>query len=88
MAALEDSAVNLSGITKCYGQTVAVDDLTLSVRPGELFAFIGPNAAGKPPTIKMIIGLLRPDRGDIHVGAPPLASTAPPAPHDATSASR
>ncbi len=67
MATLADTAVTLLGITKCYGQTLAVDDLTLSVRSGELFAFLGPNGAGKTTTIKLITGLLRPDRGDIHV---------------------
>ncbi len=81
MDALTDSAVTLLGITKCYGPTVAVDDLSLSVRSGELFAFLGPNGAGKTTTIKLITGLLRPDRGDIrvcvhHIGSNGIAAKA------------
>ncbi|MCH8242960.1 MAG: ABC transporter ATP-binding protein [Planctomycetes bacterium] len=81
MNVLEDSAVTLLGITKCYGRTVAVDDLSLSVRSGELFAFLGPNGAGKTTTIKLITGLLRPDRGDIqvcghHIGSNGVAAKA------------
>ena len=81
MAALADYAVTLLGITKCYGPTVAVDDLSLSVRAGELFAFLGPNGAGKTTTIKLITGLLRPDRGDIqvcghHIGSNGIAAKA------------
>ncbi len=81
MAALTDYAVTLLGITKCYGPTVAVDNLSLSVRAGELFAFLGPNGAGKTTTIKLITGLLRPDRGDIqvcghHIGSNGVAAKA------------
>jgi len=60
-------AIELHGVRKCYGRTVALDHLDLAVRQGELFAFLGPNGAGKTTTIKLITGLLRPDQGDIHV---------------------
>ena len=54
--------IQLRSITKTYAGTVrAVDDLSLEVRPGEIFGFIGPNGAGKTTTIKMIAGILRPD---------------------------
>ncbi len=62
-----DYAIILSGVTKCYGRTVAVRDLSLSVPRGQLFAFLGPNGAGKTTTIKLIVGLLRPGAGQVHV---------------------
>ena len=62
-----DAAIVLTGVTKSYGRTVAVRDLTLDIPRGELFAFLGPNGAGKTTTIKMIVGLLRPDQGEVRV---------------------
>jgi ABC-2 type transport system ATP-binding protein len=61
--------IELIHVSKSYnkGQVKAVDDLTLSVRPGEIFGFLGPNGAGKTTTIKMIVGLLRPDAGTVLV---------------------
>ena len=55
-------------VSKRFGQTLAVDRLTLEVRRGELVAFLGPNGAGKTTTIKMLCGLLRPTSGTIHAG--------------------
>ncbi len=57
--------IKLQGLTKRYGQHVAVDQLDLDVQPGELFGFLGPNGAGKTTTIKMMAGLLRPTSGRI-----------------------
>ncbi len=54
------------GLRKCYGSTVAVEDLSLTV-DGELFVFLGPNGAGKTTTIKMMTGLLKPDRGRVRL---------------------
>ena len=62
-----DHAIALAGVRKCYGRTVAVDQLSLEIPRGELFAFLGPNGAGKTTTIKMIVGLLQPDVGHVHV---------------------
>jgi ABC-2 type transport system ATP-binding protein len=61
--------IELSHVSKSYnkGQIKAVDDLSLTVRPGEIFGFLGPNGAGKTTTIKLIVGLLRPDAGTILV---------------------
>ena len=61
--------IELKHVSKSYnrGKVKAVDDLTLTVRPGEIFGFLGPNGAGKTTTIKMIVGLLRPDTGTITV---------------------
>ncbi len=55
-------------LRKVFGATVAVDDLTLSVREGEFFCFLGPNGAGKTTTIKLLTGLLRPSGGRAFVG--------------------
>ena len=59
--------IDIRNITKSYnnGAVKAVDDLDLKVKKGEIFGFIGPNGAGKTTTIKMIVGLLNPDRGNI-----------------------
>ncbi|MBN1939440.1 MAG: ABC transporter ATP-binding protein [Candidatus Aminicenantes bacterium] len=61
--------IELQNVSKSYnkGRVKAVDDLTLTVRPGEIFGFLGPNGAGKTTTIKLIVGLLRPDAGTILV---------------------
>ena len=65
----EPSMIELTHVSKSYnrGKVKAVDDLTLTVKPGEIFGFLGPNGAGKTTTIKMIVGLLRPDAGRIVV---------------------
>ncbi len=60
--------IELEHVSKTYDRTLAVDDLTLSVKQGEFFAFLGPNGAGKTTTIKLIAGLLRPNAGTIRVG--------------------
>ena len=54
-------------LTKQYGEKTAVDDLTLTIRPGEIFGFIGPNGAGKTTTLKCCCGILQPDRGEVRV---------------------
>lgn len=60
-------SIDLDHVTKRFGQHVAVNDLTLRIRPGEIYAFLGPNGAGKTTTIKMMVGLLRPDAGKVQV---------------------
>jgi ABC-2 type transport system ATP-binding protein len=60
--------LKLSGLTKRYNGSPAVDDLSLRVGSGELFGFLGPNGAGKTTTIKMMCGLLRPTSGRIEIG--------------------
>lgn len=68
--------IELIDVSKSYnrGKVKAVDNLTLTVRPGEIFGFLGPNGAGKTTTIKMIVGLLRPDTGRIVVEGFDVAS--------------
>lgn len=59
--------VHLSGVTKSFGERVAVDDLTLNVPAGVCFGLLGPNGAGKTTTLRMIYGVTRPTRGEVRV---------------------
>jgi ABC-2 type transport system ATP-binding protein len=59
--------ISVSGLTKTYGETVAVDDLSFTVPPGVVTGFLGPNGSGKSTTMRMILGLDRPDQGSITV---------------------
>jgi ABC-2 type transport system ATP-binding protein len=56
-------AVEVTGLTRRFGDFVAVDGVTFAVAPGEVFGFLGPNGAGKTTTIKMLNGLLAPSAG-------------------------
>src|SRR5574340_731546 len=60
-------SIQAAGLTKHFGQVVAVDHVDLAVREGEFFGFLGPNGAGKSTTIRMLCGLLRPTGGAIHI---------------------
>lgn len=60
--------IEVRELTKRYGQTTAVDELSLSVRAGEIFGFLGPNGAGKTTTIRMMMGLLQPSAGTVALG--------------------
>ena len=60
-----DIILSLKGLRKSYGDLVAVNDLSLEVRRGEILGLLGPNGAGKTTTIHMICGLLRSDAGDV-----------------------
>jgi ABC-2 type transport system ATP-binding protein len=62
-----DPVIQISGLTKRFGRRLAVDGLDLEVAPGEIFGFLGPNGAGKSTTIRMLLGLLRPDGGEARV---------------------
>ena len=61
------NTVELSKVRKSYGNFVAVDDLSFSVAPGQIFGLLGPNGAGKTSTIRMMIGILLPDSGDVRM---------------------
>jgi ABC-2 type transport system ATP-binding protein len=62
-------AVRVEGLTKRFGRTLAVDDLTLAVPAGEVFGFLGPNGAGKSTTVRMLLGLIRPTAGTARIFA-------------------
>lgn len=57
--------IAVHNLTKCFGKFKALDALSLSVEPGEVHGFLGPNGAGKSTTLRIILGLLRKDSGDI-----------------------
>ncbi|WP_333736627.1 ABC transporter ATP-binding protein [Streptomyces sp. IBSBF 2806] len=59
--------IELEGLTKRYGEKVAVNDLTCTVRPGIVTGFLGPNGAGKSTTMRMMLGLDRPSAGDVWI---------------------
>src|SRR3954468_18953777 len=59
--------LRLSGLRKSYGPTLAVDGLSLEIRPAEVFGLLGPNGAGKSTTIGMVVGLVLPDSGQIDI---------------------
>jgi ABC-2 type transport system ATP-binding protein len=59
--------IEATGLTKHYGKTVAVDDLSFTVEPGRVTGFLGPNGAGKSTTMRMILGLDRPTGGRVTV---------------------
>jgi ABC-2 type transport system ATP-binding protein len=65
--------IELTNLTKRYAQTLAVDNLSLSVPAGEVFGFLGPNGAGKTTTIRMMMGLLQPTSGTVRLGGHDLA---------------
>jgi len=60
--------IEATGLTKRYRTTLAVDDLTFTVRPGTVTGFLGPNGAGKSTTMRMILGLDRPTAGQARIG--------------------
>ncbi|ALS24210.1 MULTISPECIES: ABC transporter ATP-binding protein [Paenibacillus] len=68
--------IELMDVTKSYNGTVkAVDNLTLTVRGGEIFGFLGPNGAGKTTTIKMITGIIQPDKGTIRINGKDISQS-------------
>jgi len=60
-------AISVTGLTKTFGPTRALDGLDLSVRTGEVHGFLGPNGAGKSTTIRVLLGLLRADAGTVRL---------------------
>jgi ABC-2 type transport system ATP-binding protein len=66
-ARTSDRAVVVDGVWKRFGSADVVQDLSFDLRPGELLGFLGPNGAGKTTTMRMILDIIRPDRGRITV---------------------
>jgi ABC-2 type transport system ATP-binding protein len=60
-------AIQLLNVTKTFGETAAVDDVSLTVPEGAVYGFIGPNGSGKTTTMRMILNIIYPDRGSIRV---------------------
>jgi ABC-2 type transport system ATP-binding protein len=70
--------IEAHGLTKRYGDKVAVDDLSFTVQPGRVTGFLGPNGAGKSTTMRMILGLDAPTRGSVTVNGRPYREHAAP----------
>src|SRR5260370_2118014 len=71
---LESLMIEAAGLTKRYGTTLAVDDLSFSVPPGHVTGFLGPNGAGKSTTMRLILGLDAPASGAVTVSGQPYAA--------------
>lgn len=70
--------IEVNGLTKKYGDVIAVDDITFSVKPGVVTGFLGPNGAGKSTTMRMILGLDRPTSGSSLINGKPYGASAHP----------
>jgi ABC-type Mn2+/Zn2+ transport system ATPase subunit len=60
-----DGVLELKGLTRRYGDLVALDDLSFTVAEGQMFGFVGPNGAGKTTAMRIVLGVLEPDRGEV-----------------------
>src|SRR5262249_1437668 len=70
--------IEARGLTKRYGDTLAVNDLSFDVEPGRITGFLGPNGAGKTTTMRLILGLDRPTSGTVTVNGKPFGAMAWP----------
>jgi ABC-2 type transport system ATP-binding protein len=70
---MTEVVLQTEGLSKCYGDLVAVNDLSLKVHEGEVFGFLGPNGAGKTTSINMMCGLLKPSAGTVRIHSIPVA---------------
>jgi ABC-2 type transport system ATP-binding protein len=70
--------IEARGLTKRYGETVAVDNLSFSVAPGKITGFLGPNGAGKTTTMRLILGLDRPTSGTVTIEGQPFTQVTRP----------
>ncbi|WP_406132894.1 ATP-binding cassette domain-containing protein [Streptomyces zaomyceticus] len=75
------ATIEVRDVGKRFGSTRALDGMTFEVRPGQVTGFVGPNGAGKSTTMRVILGLDRPDRGEALVGGVPYRSLRTPLKH-------
>ena len=67
--------IEVRGLVKRYGEIVAVNNVDLTVRPGDVYGYLGPNGAGKTTSLRMMLGLIRPTAGEVRLfGSDPLVS--------------
>jgi ABC-2 type transport system ATP-binding protein len=64
---VDENALQIDALTKTFGHRTVVDQVSFAVRPGEIFGFLGPNGSGKTTTIRMALGIIRPDSGDVSI---------------------
>src|SRR5262245_29856537 len=71
--------IEVAGLTKLYGDFVAVNELSFAVQPGEVLGLVGPNGAGKTSTLRCLCGIIPPTRGTVRICGHDLASDPIPA---------
>src|SRR6516162_4952984 len=76
-----EATIEVTGLHKRFGPTVALDGLSFTVRPGQVTGFVGPNGAGKSTTMRVILGLDAPDEGTALVSGQPYATLRNPLSH-------
>ena len=64
--------LEVADLARRYGDVVALDGLSFTVEPGQLFGFVGPNGAGKTTTMRIILGVLEPDAGEVRWRGQPV----------------
>ena len=64
--------LELQGLTRRYGDLVALDDLSFTVAEGQMFGFVGPNGAGKTTAMRIVLGVLEPDAGQVRWRGRPM----------------
>ncbi len=72
MTATRGQQLQIEGLNKRYGDTIALQDMSFEVQPGELFGFVGSNGAGKTTTMRIALGVLSADSGHVHLGGQPI----------------
>jgi ABC-2 type transport system ATP-binding protein len=75
---MNEATIEVSGLRKRFGSTLALDAMTFTVSPGQVTGFVGPNGAGKSTTMRVILGLDAPDAGRALIGGRPYASLSRP----------
>ena len=75
MSSTSEYAIEAQNLTKKFGDFLAVDNLDLKIKKGEVFGFLGPNGAGKTTSISMMVGLLRPSSGNVLINGKEVANT-------------
>ena len=61
------NVLKVDGLTKSFGRRTVVNDVSFHVRRGEMFGFLGPNGSGKTTTIRMGLGIIRPNHGSVEI---------------------
>src|SRR6476646_254617 len=76
-----DATIEVTGLRKRFGTTVAMDGMTFTVQPGRVTGFVGPNGAGKSTTMRVVVGLDAPDGGTATIGGRPYRTLENPLTH-------
>jgi ABC-2 type transport system ATP-binding protein len=64
--------LELRGLSRRYGDVVALDDLSFTIAEGQMFGFVGPNGAGKTTAMRIVLGVLEPDAGEVRWNGRPM----------------